>query len=261
MDDLFKYDFLFKYKPCFKNFNNLIEEDDYIYEHINIQKLPYIPWFLKPQESSFLAHCLIEEDDYIYEHINIKKLPYFPLFLKPQEYSFLTRCRECKNPESLYREGMAKYFSFNPRIMDLDDGLEILKETSMKGHVEARYVCGMILLCSKVEEQRKHGFEFLSFFLGKLRCVKTCRNKVEAYLRLIWKNDHVCTMFKDHRRLCGFDMCRGLQETARLERARPVLDDDEDDDEDEDEASSISCELCRWDYELHQFSKICMLLN
>ncbi|KAI9103668.1 hypothetical protein K1719_023291 [Acacia pycnantha] len=209
---------LYNLKFCSKNFLNLIEEDDYIYEHINMQKLPFVQWSNKRQETSFRA-----------------------------------RCRECRNPESLYREGIDKYFNFNPKIMDLDGGLEILKDVSMKGHVEARYVCGMILLCSRVEEQREQGFEFLSFFLEKLRCLRTCRNKVEACLRMMWsKNDRVRTMFKDHPRLCGFDMCRGLQETARLERGWPLLDDEE-----EDKASLISCQLCRWDYELHKFSKIC----
>ncbi|KAI9083013.1 hypothetical protein K1719_035028 [Acacia pycnantha] len=178
------------------------------------------------------------------------KIPFIPWNPKPQESSFLARCRECKNPESLYRDGMAKFFCFKPDIMDLGGGLEMLKEASLQGHVEATYVCGMILLCSEVEEQRKLGFEFLSFFLGKLRCVMTVRNKVRENLNTMWMNHIVGTMFKDRRRLCGFDMCLGLQEIARLEKRWPVLHDDEDG------LSLISCELCRWNYELHEFSKI-----
>ncbi|KAI9079320.1 hypothetical protein K1719_038721 [Acacia pycnantha] len=154
-----------------------------------------------------------------------------------------------RNPKSLYGDGMAKFFCFKPDIMDLGAGLEMLKEASLQGHVEARYVCGMILLCSEVEEQRKQGFEFLSFS-GKLRCVRTVRNKVRADLNTMWKNHIVKTTFKDRRRLCGFDMCLGLQEIARLEKGLSVLDDDEDG------LSLISCELCRWDYELHKFSKM-----
>ncbi|KAI9120041.1 hypothetical protein K1719_009010 [Acacia pycnantha] len=57
---------LYELKYCSKNFNNLIEEDDYIYKHINMHKIRFIPWNLNPQESSFLA-----------------------------------RCKECRNPESL----------------------------------------------------------------------------------------------------------------------------------------------------------------
>ncbi|KAI9076729.1 hypothetical protein K1719_041312 [Acacia pycnantha] len=108
---------LYEIKSYSKNFNNLIEEDDYIYKHINMHKIRFISWNLEPQESSFVA-----------------------------------RYRECRNPESLYRDGMAKFFCSKPDIMDLGVGLEMLKEASLQGHVEARYVCGMILLCSEVEE-------------------------------------------------------------------------------------------------------------
>ena len=53
----------------------------------------------------------------------------------------------------------------------------------------------------------------------------------------------------DNHHLCGLDTCLGLQGIARLERGWPIADE-------EDEASLISCQLCRCDYELRQFSKI-----
>ncbi|XP_054777345.1 putative F-box protein At1g67623 [Prosopis cineraria] len=211
---------LYALKTCSRSFQNLIEEDDYIYKHVCMQKIPYIPWFITPQESSFL-----------------------------------TRCKQSGNPESLFREGMVKFF----KEVKTDSGLERLKEASQKGHTEARYVWGMILLCSEEEDERKQGVELLRY-LGKLRCVKTCRKKVKEFLGMMWiinrtlfgnnNNNNNGRDYHHQRLLCGSKMCRGLQEIARLERGWPRVIGEEDEDED------ISCELCKWDYELRQFYKI-----
>jgi hypothetical protein len=67
---------------------------------------------------------------------------------------------ESGNIEILFREGLREYFSYpNGNI----DDLERLKIAAQKGHKEAIYAYGMILLCSDDHESRKQGLENVFF--------------------------------------------------------------------------------------------------
>ncbi|GAB2297204.1 hypothetical protein Dimus_031317 [Dionaea muscipula] len=65
--------------------------------------------------------------------------------LKRETYHVSKRCKECGNAEALYREGMVDYFSH----MRIETGIENLKRAANKGHVEASYVYGIILICTE----------------------------------------------------------------------------------------------------------------
>ncbi|XP_057417612.1 uncharacterized protein LOC130711856 [Lotus japonicus] len=183
------------------------------------------------------------EDNYIWRNASLDKFPLIQWLPNDKVSSFLNRCRECGNMESLYREGLQKYFCCpNEKI----DGLEILNVAAQKGHKEAKYVCGMISLCSEDDELRKQGLEYMRF-LRKSQCVVGSRNKVKQLLKFIWKDNG---MFE--RRLSPLcnskSTCKGWQ----MKRDRWVLLDDDNDNND-----NISlCENCRWDHELEIFYQL-----
>lgn len=121
------------------------------------------------------------ENDYIYQHVSMEKFPLIPWFISDKEFSFLKRCRESGNSESLYREGMVEYFS----SLKVNSGLENLKMAAQNGHKEAKYVYAVILMCSEDEELRKQGLEILRF-LRISKCVRKCRKKVERFIWSMW---------------------------------------------------------------------------
>ncbi|KAJ6974179.1 hypothetical protein NC653_030302 [Populus alba x Populus x berolinensis] len=80
-------------------------------------------------------------ENYIFEHITIEKLPVIPWTTSHGASSFLARCKENGNPEALFRQGMVEFFSSNRP----ESGFQHLKIAARKGHVEAIYTCGVIL--------------------------------------------------------------------------------------------------------------------
>uniref|UniRef100_A0A5B7BAW8 At2g35280-like TPR domain-containing protein n=1 Tax=Davidia involucrata TaxID=16924 RepID=A0A5B7BAW8_DAVIN len=91
------------------------------------------------------------EDDYILEHVSIDRFPVIPWFTSGETISFLNRCKESGNPEALYRQGMVEYFS----LKKVESGLDYLKRAADKGHAEASYVYDIILLCSEGKSRSK----------------------------------------------------------------------------------------------------------
>ncbi|XP_057426595.1 uncharacterized protein LOC130720027 [Lotus japonicus] len=179
------------------------------------------------------------EDSYVLRKVSLDTFPLIQWRPNGKTTSFLNRCRECGNMESLYREGLRKYFDYpNGKI----DGLEILKVAAENGHNEAKYVYGMISLCSKDDESRKQGLDYMRF-LRKSKCVVGSRNKVKQLSNFMWKNNGMLKRIESP--LCNSkSTCKGW----RVKRDRWVLLEDDDGDED------ISlCEHCRWDHELELF--------
>ncbi|XP_057418889.1 uncharacterized protein LOC130713107 [Lotus japonicus] len=183
------------------------------------------------------------EDNYVWQRVSLDMFPLIQWFPNSKETSFLNRCRECGNIESLYREGLQKFFDYpNGKI---NNGLEILKVAAEKGHNKAKYVYGMISLCSENDEVRKQGLEYMHF-LRKLKCVVSCRKKVKQLLKSVWKNNVV--LVRNSRPLCNVNStCKGW----RVKKDRWVLLDDDDDDGD-----MSLCEYCRWDHEMESFYRL-----
>lgn len=182
------------------------------------------------------------DHDYVYQHVSMEKFPLIPWFTSDKESSFLRRCKESGNSESLYREGMVEYFS----SLKLKSGLDCLRKASQKGHKDAKYVYGMILICSEEEELRKQGLELLRS-LTMSKCIKRCRKRVKSFIWSMWVRNRVD---RNRRPLCHshtYDNRRLLQSFSR---GWPSLNEDEDDGVD------ISCEYCVGDNELSFFCNL-----
>ncbi|XP_057432597.1 putative F-box protein At1g67623 [Lotus japonicus] len=176
------------------------------------------------------------EDSYVWRRVSLDTFPLIQWIPNDKTLSFLNRCKEYENMESLYREGLLKYFGYpNGNI----DGLGILKEAAQKGHKEAKYVCGMISLSSEDDDLRKQGLEHMHF-LRMSKCVLSSRNKVKKLLGSMWKNNGM--LRRNQSPLCNSkSTCKGW----RVKTGREELIDDDDDDVDD----IGLCEYCRWDHE------------
>ncbi|KAL5068562.1 hypothetical protein RYX36_019449 [Vicia faba] len=181
-----------------------------------------------------------EEEKYVLQKVSINQFPLIQWFPNKKELSFLTRCMESGNIESLFREGFLKYFSYpNGNI----GGFERLKTAAQKGHKEAIYIYGMILLCSKNYESRKEGLKHMRS-LRRSKCIMITRKKVEYLTGSLWKNNDL--LARNETPLCDSkDTCKGW----RVKKNKWLLLNDEDDDIE-------SCEACRWDHELEFFYKL-----
>ncbi|XP_057450470.1 uncharacterized protein LOC130742383 [Lotus japonicus] len=183
------------------------------------------------------------EDRYVLQRVCLDKFPLVQWLPNDKTTLFLNRCRESGNIESLYREGLRKYFDYPNG--NIEGGLEILKIAAQKGHNETKYVYGMISLCSEDNKLRKQGLEYMRY-LRRSKCVVSSRNRVKQLLDFMWKNNG--TLGRNQNHLCNSkNTCKGW----RVKMGRWVLLDDDDDDDDD-----ISlCEYCRWDHELEIFHR------
>ncbi|XP_057432592.1 uncharacterized protein LOC130725372 [Lotus japonicus] len=183
------------------------------------------------------------EDSYVWRRVSLDTFPLIQWLPNDKVSSFLNRYKEYGNIESLFREGLLKYFGYPNRNID---GLEILKIASQKGHKEAKYVFGMISLCSEDDDLRKQGLEHIRF-LRKSKYVVGSRNKVKKLLDSMWKNNGM--LRGNQSPLCNSkSTCKGW----RLKTGRWALIDDDDDDVDD----IGLCEYCRWDHELEVFYRL-----
>ncbi|XP_027348397.1 putative F-box protein At1g67623 [Abrus precatorius] len=180
------------------------------------------------------------EDNHVLQQVSLDKFPLIQNFLNDEALSFLKRCRESGNLESLFREGTLQFFKYpNEKV----GGLEMLKVAAEKGHKGAKYMYGMILLCSKDDGLRKLGLEHMRFLRTSM-CIITCRKRVKQFERCMWRYDRV--LEPNHSPLCS---CKSTCKGWRIKNGGWLLLDDEDDDLD-------SCEYCRWDHELQFFYEL-----
>ncbi|XP_058777039.1 F-box protein At2g35280-like [Vicia villosa] len=191
---------LHKMKVCCKDFLEVAQES-YVLQKISLENFPFIEWTRTPNENALL---------------------------------FFKQCVESENSESLYRDGLLKYFNYpDGNIV----GLLSLKIAAQTGHKEAMYVYGMILLCSEDQESRKQGVEYMRS-LRKSKCIMSLRMKVQSLTNSLWKNNGM--LVRNQTPICNSKRtCYGW----RVKEGRWSLLDDEDDD-------IKLCENCRWDYEL-----------
>ncbi|XP_027345373.1 putative F-box protein At1g67623 [Abrus precatorius] len=178
------------------------------------------------------------EDSYVWQQVSLDKFPLIQWFPNDKALSFLKRCKQSGNIECVCRDGFIEFFCHpNENMGDL----EILKVAAEKGHMEAKYMYGMILLCSEDNELRRKGLEHMRF-LRKSMCVIACRKKVEQFAQHLWINR---ALVRNQSPLCRHkSICNGW----RLKKGRWILLDEDDDDDD-----FHSCEYCRWDHELNFF--------
>ncbi|KAI7993357.1 putative F-box protein [Camellia lanceoleosa] len=118
-------------------------------------------------------------------------------------------CIQSGNFEALYRQGMVEYFSH----MRMESGLEHLKRAAEKGHVEASYVYGMILL-SRGGQSTKQGLKLLNAMNNtcsnsKSLRIQECRERTKAIIHTMWINNH---MVSQETNFC----CHGKTRSTRV---------------------------------------------
>ncbi|GAU19016.1 hypothetical protein TSUD_193540 [Trifolium subterraneum] len=182
----------------------------------------------------------ISEQKYVLQNVSFDNFPLIQWFPNEKALKLLKRCEECENIEVLFREGFRKYFEYpNGNI----GGFERLKVAAQRGHKEAMYVYGMLLLCSENQESRKQGVEHMRS-LRMSKCITSSRKKVQYLANFLWKNNGM--LMRNQTPICkSKETCKGW----RVKKGRWLLLEDEDDDVE-------LCENCRWDYELDFFYRL-----
>ncbi|KAI9078985.1 hypothetical protein K1719_039032 [Acacia pycnantha] len=190
----------------------------------------------------------ITDDDYVYMHAYLDRVPFFRIRKIPQEDSFLRCCRSSGNLESLYRQGMKEYFLDTELYVK---GLGMLRTAAQKGHKRLMYAFFMIvLMCSNARKGSLGPKEFeeaLGYlrFLRNQKCVLKCRKDVVEFVRfLTWFMHFGCEM-APRERLCRNVPCTNAW---RLRIGSWCLLTDDDDENDPN-----MCESCRWDLEVKEF--------
>ncbi|KAJ6757033.1 hypothetical protein OIU74_026315 [Salix koriyanagi] len=177
-------------------------------------------------------------ENYILEHITIEKFPVIPWRISHGASSFLDRCKENGNPEALFRQGMVEFFSSKKP----ESGFQHLKNAAIKGHAEAKYICGIILVCHG-GQSKQEGIELLSSLKNcrsRHRSVKECRNRIKGILQSMWIDKSEAGNGpeepKNHGRTCN---CSKFTNRGWIE-----------------EEEYTTCDYCVWDHEATLFCKI-----
>ncbi|KAI3738418.1 hypothetical protein L2E82_28449 [Cichorium intybus] len=177
------------------------------------------------------------EENYVIQSISLDKFPTIHWF-PPSDgvRSFLMNCFDKGNPESLFRQGMIKYFNLG----EVESGLEYLKRASEKEHTEATYVYGMILL-SQGDRWSEQGLKLLNSMKNSLTRywdVDDCRNKIKRVLNAMWINNTISVQE------ISMECQKGDHGVHRIRR----LEDEE----------INSCYFCMW---YREFFLFCRMLN
>ncbi|XP_059633572.1 putative F-box protein At1g67623 isoform X2 [Cornus florida] len=174
------------------------------------------------------------EDDYILQKVSMDKFPIIPWTPSDELISFLNRCKESGNPEALYRQGLIEYFS----SLRTESGLENLKRAAEKGHAEASYVYGIILVC-KGGQLKQEGLKLLNAVMSSkprsLR-IKECRRRIKSIIWRMWIHNK---MVPQQLPSCnGTDCCIRKIQTW---------------DPEDEEIDAMNCDACRWNHEVISF--------
>jgi len=195
-------------KVCCKDFFHA-SKDNYMWQQVSLEKFRLISW-------------LHQEDASVFDF-------------------FMQSCKEGGNIEALYREGLRQLYGYKGTV---EEGIKDLKMAAEKGHLEARYVYGLILLRSYDDDLRKEGVQYMQL-LRNAKCVVNCRNNVMTLLKGLWSIPNG-TLVRNPTPLCRKKPCKGWS----LKKGTWKLVDNEDD----DDGIQNSCENCRWDVELDFFN-------
>jgi len=190
---------------------------------------------------------VLAKADYIFQHVSLEEFPLFWYRRDHQVLSFLRRCKESGNADLLFREGIREYFTLkNQRL-----GLEFLEKASEKGHVEASYIYGLILICSG-GQLKQQGLQLLSSLiidkLGGLR-IKECRRRVKDYIQSLWINNNIV---RDEEPYSHRETCSNYGRTPNSLTAKRAgwLSGNYIEDEDD---KFMCCAYCQCDHEVDLF--------
>ncbi|KAG8643951.1 putative F-box protein At1g67623 [Manihot esculenta] len=197
-------------------------------------------------------------EDYVFEHVTMDSFPVILWKINHGVSSFLERCKKSGNPEALFRQGMIDYFSTS----NYDSGLKMLERAASKGHAQAIYVYGIILVCYDGELRNK-GVKLLSDLKrSKSSLVITeCRKKVQNITWSMWLNNYIvgigpaeeeeymkkrktCSYCNSKLALCSFTNDQ-TKNSAGWTSSDEVFEDD-----------PFSCDSCLWDLEAILFCKM-----
>ncbi|CAN1768403.1 Putative F-box protein At1g67623 [Linum perenne] len=191
-------------------------------------------------------------DDYIYRNVAISQFPIIPWKINLPALSFLHRCKSSGNPEALFRQGIIDFFS----SLQIESGFNNLMLAARSGHLESIYVCGILALCQKQEEE---GMALLLSLEGggsRLpEIVRHCRNRVKSVRGIIWvRNFMVRELNPGRRNNCG---CGGNGLGLAALATPPSAASEEGwttrEDEELEFYAANRCRSCFWDHEAASF--------
>ncbi|KAK3223574.1 hypothetical protein Dsin_010599 [Dipteronia sinensis] len=147
----------------------------------------------------------VGNDNYVLQHACMDSFHTVPWLISDKASLFLRRCRDSGNAEALFRQGMLEYFT----LFKTESGLVLLQRAAHKGHIEATYVVGILLLSLSRGDNRlrRQGLNLLSC-LKRRRCFKVieCRKRVKQVVSSLWIHNNVnvdirtCTCWNTYRR-------------------------------------------------------------
>ncbi|XP_041010360.1 putative F-box protein At1g67623 [Juglans microcarpa x Juglans regia] len=186
----------------------------------------------------------LSEEDQIFQRVSLDKFSAIPCSANPKILSFLERCKECRNPESLYRQGMLDYFQQGMT----ESGLEYLKRAAEKGHMEATYVYSIILLCLGDDgdrESKLQGMKILSSLKAKSgrQRMKECRKRTKSMMWICMWSPKKNIMVRRQQSCLSKEPCK-IQKITNGWLST---------DEEVDEYDDVLCEGCRCNREITWF--------
>ncbi|GMI92093.1 hypothetical protein HRI_002878600 [Hibiscus trionum] len=125
--------------------------------------------------------------NYIYRDVSMKNVGLRSW--SRNERKFQKRCEAANNPEALYILGMFDYLSG----MDSESGLRCLKKVAEKGHTEAVYAYGIILICfgGDLREQGLRIAKTLDLSSFNRINLRDVRVKIKEILHIMWKTKNI----------------------------------------------------------------------
>ncbi|GAU42195.1 hypothetical protein TSUD_305400 [Trifolium subterraneum] len=170
---------------------------------------------------------------------------YPKILWEPTEHALaiIKRCEESGNPEVLFSQGLREYFKYPKGNIA---GLHKVKIAAECGNNLAKYVYGLIKLCSENNESMQEGIEHIRF-LRTTKSIMHTRKKMLEIKKYFWTYNGI--LARRQTPVCKSKPCKGWG----LKKGIWVMMDDEDDD-------LSTCEDCRWDHELKFFYQIFTVL-
>ncbi|GAU31099.1 hypothetical protein TSUD_212060 [Trifolium subterraneum] len=104
--------------------------------------------------------CKLTEEKDMQQRVYFHKYPGIQWYPNEKQYEFVKLCEASVNTEIVYSEELRHYFN-NPEGNVDGGGLQRLKTAAESDHKCAKYVYGMIKLCSENDDSRQEGIEHL----------------------------------------------------------------------------------------------------